>query len=72
MIDPAAIDKPSYVLVAERDRIVPPASSQALVEQLARPILHKVPLGHIGLMSSQGAKEKVWAPLAAWLREGSF
>lgn len=72
VIDPALLDKPSYVLVAERDRIVPPASSEALVERLARPILHKVPLGHIGLMSSDAAPEKVWRPLAAWLAEGSF
>lgn len=71
-VDPAALDMPSYVLIAERDKIVPPEASEALIDQLARPVLHKVPLGHIGLMASDAAPELVWRPLAKWLGEGSL
>jgi len=70
-VDPSALDMPSYVLIAERDKIVPPESSEALIEQLARPVLHKVPLGHIGLMASDAAPDLVWRPLAEWLKTGS-
>lgn len=67
LIDPAALSQPCYVVVAERDRIVPPESTFALAKRLSRAILHQVPLGHIGLMSSDGAPDRVWKPLAAWL-----
>jgi polyhydroxyalkanoate synthase len=58
-------------LIPTQDRIVPPASAQALAGALAESPAGTetlVPrLGHIGMMVSAGAEDQVWQPLAGWL-----
>ena len=58
-------------MIPARDRIVPPASAQALAGALsdAAPGTETlVPrLGHIGMVVSAGAESQVWRPLADWL-----
>ncbi|MBI3517690.1 MAG: alpha/beta hydrolase [Proteobacteria bacterium] len=71
IVDPGRFRRPSLVVVPAHDRIVPPASAEALAQALpgARTLLP--PLGHIGMVVSNGARTSVWEPLAAWCREQS-
>jgi polyhydroxyalkanoate synthase len=66
-IDPAALSLPALVVVPARDRIVPPASARALGERIPGAEIRTPPLGHIGMIVSGAAREKVWDPLADWL-----
>jgi len=70
-IDPHMISIPSYIVVPERDQIVPPASALALARALPHATLHEPMMGHIGLMASKRAPDQVWAPLGQWLSEHS-
>jgi polyhydroxyalkanoate synthase len=69
VVDPRMLDMPSLCVIPARDRIVPPASAQALAEMFPRARNETlVPrLGHIGMMVSAGAERQVWRPLADWL-----
>ena len=72
-VDPGRLDLPSLCIIPAQDRIVPPASAQALAGALAGALPGAltetlVPrLGHIGMMVSAGAESQVWRPLAEWL-----
>lgn len=69
LIDPHKISIPSYVVVPGRDQIVPPSSALALAHALPHATLHEPMMGHVGLMASEHAAERVWAPLLTWLNE---
>ena len=56
-------------MVPAQDRIVPPASADALAQALPGAHTLLPPLGHIGMVVSNGARASVWDPLAAWCRE---
>lgn len=66
-IDPATLDLPTLVVVPEQDRIVPPASAEALVRLIPRAERLQPSVGHIGMMVGGLAESAVWRPLAAWL-----
>ncbi len=66
-VRPENITMPSLTVIPEQDRIVPPASAQALAEALPNVTRHSPPLGHIGMVVSGQAQAAVWAPLARWL-----
>ncbi len=68
-VDPRAVTAPTLVLIPQNDRIVPPASAQALATALPRADVLDLPLGHIGMVVSGGAERLVWQPLADWLRQ---
>lgn len=70
-IRPEAIDIPAHVLIPQQDRIVPPASAQALADALPNAEASSPPLGHIGMVTGSRARSLVWEPLAAWLRDVS-
>ena len=71
VIDPGRLGLPSLCMIPAQDRIVPPASAQALAKALSDAVPGTetlVPrLGHIGMMVSGGAESQVWRPLADWL-----
>jgi len=67
IVDPRHLARPSLCMIPARDRIVPPASAQALAESLAGTETLVPRLGHIGMMVSAGAESQVWRPLADWL-----
>ena len=67
-VDPAKIRQPTLALIPANDRIVPPASAQALATLIPGCQIQTPPLGHIGMVVSAGAKNAVWEPLAKWLR----
>ncbi len=67
VISPLAAYQPAYVLVPQQDRIVPPASAEALGAMLPNAVTQTVETGHIGMVSSHRAPVLVWQPLTAWL-----
>ncbi len=60
VVDPTAFRKPALVIVPSADRIVPPASALALARAIPGARVEVPALGHIGMMVSGGAREKVW------------
>jgi polyhydroxyalkanoate synthase subunit PhaC len=66
-VRPERITLPSLTVIPEQDRIVPPASAQALARALPNVTKLAPPLGHIGMMVSGQAQSAVWEPLARWL-----
>jgi polyhydroxyalkanoate synthase subunit PhaC len=64
---PRRIAQPALVVFPGQDRIVPPASAEALA--LALPAAERLvpPLGHIGMIVGGKAPSQVWQPLARWL-----
>ncbi len=67
IVDPRRLDLPSLCMIPAQDRIVPPASAQALADVLPGTETLVPRLGHIGMMVSAGAEAQVWRPLANWL-----
>jgi polyhydroxyalkanoate synthase len=67
-VDPGQVRLPALSVVPANDRIVPPGSSLALAEALARSETLRPPLGHIGMVASSRAREHAWEPLLAWLK----
>jgi len=66
-VRPEAINIPARVLIPQQDRIVPPASAQALADALPNAEASSTPLGHIGMVAGSRAQALVWEPLAEWL-----
>ncbi|NTU76357.1 MAG: alpha/beta fold hydrolase [Alphaproteobacteria bacterium] len=67
LIDPRVVDVPTYVVVPGKDRLVAPESSLPLARLIRSAALHTPMLGHIGLLTSDAAPQKVWRPLTHWL-----
>lgn len=70
-VNPAQVDVPTLVMIPEQDKIVPPASAEALATALPQCMRRRVPLGHVGMIVSRQARPLVWEPLAGWLRQKS-
>ena len=68
-VRPERIACPALNVVPARDRIVPPASSEALSHALPDVETWRPPLGHIGMMASPRAKRLLWRRLAAWIAD---
>ncbi len=67
LIKPGEYLGASLVIIPSRDRIVPPASAQALAEALPSPTVWTVGLGHVGMIAGKSAEAQVHQPLAEWL-----
>ena len=65
---PRNIAQPSLVMVPAQDRIVPPLSAAALVDELPNAERFTLPLGHIGMVVAHEAPKEVWPKLAGWLK----
>lgn len=66
-VRPERLDLPCLVVIPEQDRIVPPASAEALARLLPHATRLTPPLGHIGMMVGGRARAEVWEPLVGWL-----
>ena len=63
---------PVLVIHAERDHIVPPASSRALAALAGGPVqLEQAPGGHVGMLVGRSSVEVLQPRLLAWLRSHS-
>jgi poly(3-hydroxyalkanoate) synthetase len=68
-VDPSALAMRAFCAVPARDRIVPPASAEALAARLHQGRIHVAAGGHIGMAAGSGAEAALWRPLLAWLRD---
>jgi len=68
VVQPATLDLPTLVVLPGQDRIVPPASAEALAAALPRAERLRPAAGHIGMIVGGGAVEHLYRPLADWLR----
>lgn len=66
---PERLSLPSLCVLPYHDRIVPPASAEALAQALPGTKPCRPSVGHVGMMASGVAKSRVWRPLADWLAE---
>ena len=66
-VQPAALDLPSLVVIPDQDRIVPPASAEALALALPQAEALRPAAGHIGMIVGGGAPDRLYQPLIAWL-----
>lgn len=71
VIDPRLIKVPAYIVVPQRDLIVPPESARPLAAMIANATLAEPDVGHIGIMASRSAARQVWQPLYGWLKSQS-
>src|SRR5262245_15724960 len=67
VVQPAALDVPSLVVIPDQDRIVPPASAEVLARVLPRAEALRPAAGHIGMLVGSGAVERLYEPVIAWL-----
>jgi polyhydroxyalkanoate synthase subunit PhaC len=66
-VEPAALNLPTLVVLPDQDRIVPPASADALAAALPRAERLQPAAGHIGMIVGGAAVEQLYGPLADWL-----
>jgi len=66
-VQPSALDLPSLVVIPDQDRIVPPASAEALALALPQAEALRPAAGHIGMIVGGGAPDRLYQPLIAWL-----
>lgn len=66
-IDPGRIACPTLGVLPAQDRIVPPASAQALIDAIPGATSLTPNAGHIGMMMGGKARTDLWLPLSDWL-----
>jgi polyhydroxyalkanoate synthase len=64
---PGAVTQPTLVVVPSHDRIVPPASAEAVLAALPAAERLGPSSGHIGMIVGRTAPTEVWQPLTRWL-----
>lgn len=67
LVDPAALQRPAFVVLPDNDRLVPPGSARALADRLPNPTIHAPAAGHIGMVVGRNAEAALWMPLRDWL-----
>ena len=68
IIDPARIDCPTLGIIPSQDRIVPPASAQALIDIIPSATSLSPKAGHIGMMTGRHAVTQLWKPVTDWIK----
>ena len=71
-VDPTLINKPTFIAIPGRDRIVPSESARPLVRLIQGAVLHEPMAGHIGMAAGARAETSLWRPLLDWLRTLNF
>ena len=66
-VRPQDVAQPALVVVPSHDKIVPPASAEAVVPDLPAGERLAPSLGHIGMIVGRTAPAEVWRPLTRWL-----
>lgn len=67
VVNPGTLAMPTFCAIPARDRIVPPASAEALAAALPAAHIHPAAAGHIGMVVGGGAETALWRPLKEWL-----
>jgi poly(3-hydroxyalkanoate) synthetase len=71
VMDPSALAMPAFLAIPAQDRIVPPASAEALAALLPEAQMHQARAGHIGMVAGGRAEAALWRPLLDWLRKAA-
>jgi poly(3-hydroxyalkanoate) synthetase len=69
VVDPRQWQGQALLAIPTGDRIVPPASAEALAMAMPAARVLKPRAGHIGMVVSRQAEAALWRPLADWLRQ---
>lgn len=67
IINAKNIEKPSFVIVPGRDKIVPPASAKPLGKSIRGATIIEPDCGHISMMIGSKAEKDVWIPMRDWI-----
>ncbi len=67
VVRPERLDLPAFIAIPERDRIVPPASAEALAALMPAAHVLRPRAGHVGMVAGMSAERALWAPLADFL-----
>lgn len=67
--DVSAIKAPSLIITSRRDRLVDYETAAALHKEIEGSKLIDSGCGHIGMMAGRDAVEKVWTPIAEWVKK---
>ncbi len=67
-IDPSALAMSSLVIIPERDKIVPPHSTEPLLHHLPNATTLRLNSGHIRMVAGSEAKQMVWEPVCEFVR----
>lgn len=68
-IQPGKWNRPSFIAIPQHDRIVPPASSKPLQEQMPYTTVICPDTGHIGMVAGYHARKELWEPFVVWLEK---
>lgn len=68
IIDPAVPALPVLAAASQDDRLVPRESALAIVRDIPGATVLEPGCGHIGMMTGRAARERLWVPLAAWIK----
>jgi polyhydroxyalkanoate synthase len=68
---PGWLRLPAFLAIPRRDRIVPPASAEALAALLPRAEVVRPSGGHVAMIVGTRAREELHEPLAEWLRRNA-
>jgi len=69
--DPKQITCPTLVMLAQKDHLVPPASTRPFIDAISSKdkTLREFPVGHIGMFVSSRVLKEVGPSIAEWLKE---
>jgi len=65
---PERLKVPVFLAIPCRDRIVPPASAEALAARLPEATVVRPEGGHVSMVVGSRRREELYEPLAAWMR----
>jgi poly(3-hydroxyalkanoate) synthetase len=65
---PEKLSCPLLVVSARRDRIIPPASAQAVCARVHCAETHVADTGHIGMVAGRRSEREMWQPVVGWLQ----
>jgi polyhydroxyalkanoate synthase len=68
-VNPKTLKCPSLILSSRRDRLVDFDTAASLRAWIPGSKLVDTQCGHIGMMAGKNAVEKVWQPLAEWIKQ---
>lgn len=70
-VNPAKLDIPALIITSKRDRLVDYDTAVSVSEGMKRKRIIDTGTGHIGMIAGSSAVEKVWAPIADWVKKNS-
>jgi polyhydroxyalkanoate synthase len=68
-LEPASFTLPVFCVVPKNDKIVPAPSALSLAHLFPHKIILEPPLGHVGMITAQKARELVWKPFLEWVSD---